>query len=250
MSKPQKNTPISYVIALLSALPEWHKEHRDALEDGLEEAFDAEATLTAAHDTLRATQTLFEREQKEDQEASINEDVLIAQGAALLLSVSKAAQAALRGHPERARLMRQFITAAPSDHRTASAMIEALSLASAGLTQHKELFKTRKKLHARQIKRAQELLSALQGASKLRKKERVETRAAQVARDEAQREALELVTTLDDAAQAVYFDDATPYNTLRTLYSVYCPAPPSPVEAGKDEIEGSNDPVEPGGEAG
>lgn len=120
-------------------------------------------------------------------------------------------------------------------------MSDALKLASAGLKQHADKFASRAALHQRLILRTDALIVELADDLKQRKKEQVESRAASAARDLALKEALSLITALDDGAQAVYFEDPAPYNTLRVLYDIHCPAPP---QLTRDEDE--DDMTEPG----
>lgn len=239
MPKPQKITPVVQVISLLGVLLEWFTTHAEALHDGLDAGWDGAAALAAQHAKLTQAQTTFEREQKEDVAATIQSDMIAAQGVELLGSVGKVVQAALRQHPQRARLTRQILEAAPSTYRTPNQLIPALKLASAGLQQHAPLFASRAALHGRLVARADELVAALDAAQALRKQERVESRAASAARDAALQEALELITALDDAAQVVYFEAPAPYQTLRTLYEVHCPT--APRSAARDE----DDPTDP-----
>ncbi len=226
MYKPHQTTPIPQLISLLGALPAWFSTHADALRDGLDAGWDGAAALQAGLDDLAQAQHTFEREQREDVAATIRADLLAAQASELLASVSKVAQAALREHPQRERVTRQILKAAPSTYRTPNQLIPALQLASAGLQQHADLFQSRAALHARLLDRAAALTEALQHIQGLRLQEHAESRAAQTARRAALQRALHLITTLDDGAQAVYFEAAEPYNTLRTLYAVHCPTTP------------------------
>jgi hypothetical protein len=142
-------------------------------------------------------------------------------------SLSKAVTAVLRDHPERARMTRQFVTRAPSSLRDINPMIDALDLGINGLTGHEDHFSTRQDLHARLLNKARSLRASLGALSDTRKRELQETRAAAVERDLHRAAAIALITTLDDAAQAVYFDTPEPYDTLRTLYTIHCPEEPA-----------------------
>jgi hypothetical protein len=246
MPKPQKFTPVAHVVSLLEALPDWFATHAEALRDGLDGGLDGAALIVAQRDKLAQAQQTVVREQKEDVAATLEADELVTQGAALLASVAKTTQATLRQHPQHARLTRQIIEAAPSTYRTPNQMLAALKLASDGLQQHAALFAGRAALVGRLVERADALHKALEDAQRLRKKERVESRAAAAVREAALLEALALITTLDDGAQAIYFEAPTPYQTLRTLYEVHCPTPPRGTTRDEDEpTDPENDLTDP-----
>jgi hypothetical protein len=245
MPKPNKNTPIDHITSLLDALPEWYTAHTSALADGLDDTRDLDAELGATHDALRDEEQRFAREQKEDQAATIAEDILLSDCRALLSSGSTFVQSALREHPEPARMRRQFFTNAPSDSRDAGPALKALDLLRGGLLQHADLFQTRAKLHARLVERAAQLIPALEDANKLRKREQRETRAASMTRDAARDAALSTITALDDAARLVHFDDPLPYQTLQTLYTIHCPEAPQDTEPPQPEADPTLAPSDP-----
>jgi hypothetical protein len=49
MSKPQRNTPVIYVVSLLNALIEWYTTHEQTLADGLDPARKPAEEIAQSH---------------------------------------------------------------------------------------------------------------------------------------------------------------------------------------------------------
>lgn len=222
MASPDLNTPITNLLNILGALPEWFVAHEGTLREELgDDAAALAARLLEVRAALDATQSDFVREQREDVATTAQRTQLRGDVGAFLVSLSSAIKLNYRDRAQQAVAFKDILPVPSSSLRNDNDQRKALIKAREGLRLHQGAFKGRGE--ARTL-RAQALLEQADALAVLEAREAIETHKAREARDAAQAQALELFRVFSLAADAAADLSSAPATDLKTICDLHNPA--------------------------